>query len=246
MIDYSKYKLNPKEAIVSIAVFFPAIVVIAIIFYDSIYACIPGIFLFPFYLRIKKEEYKVRRLSDLRNQFCRMIESVSVAVVAGCSIENAFMECYKDMEKLYGADSYIAVELKELISEMTINRKIDIGLSDFATRSSISEIKDFAIVFSQAKRSGGNYKEIISKTVHIISQKIETEKEIQTILNGRVFEQKVMSIIPFFIIAYLRLSSGSYMRVLYHNPVGIIVMTSCLTIYFFALILSRKIIDIEV
>jgi tight adherence protein B len=55
-----------------------------------------------------------------------------------------------------------------------------------------------------------------------------------------------MCVIPFGIILYLRISSGSFLSVLYHNPVGITVMTLCLSIYAFSYVISEKLIDIKV
>lgn len=246
MIDYSSYSFKFNEIIILFVSYAVIVISVAILFYDSMYACFIGAFGYFYYVKLKKKEYINKRQYEIRTQFCKMIESLSVAFIAGCSVDNAFMESYKDMERLYGASSYIVIELKELIHQMTMNRPVEKSLSNMADRTGIPEIKDFSVVFTQAKKSGGNFRDIISKTVYIISQKVETEKEIQVILNGKLFEQKVMSVIPFFIIAYLRYSSGSFMSVLYHNIMGVIVMTICLILYIFALLLSKKIADIEV
>ena len=74
----------------------------------------------------------------------------------------------------------------------------------------------------------------------------ETEREIRTIISGRVYEQKIMSVVPLAIMGYMRNTSSSFMDVLYHNPFGIAVMSGCLGIYILSLKLSEKICDIKV
>ena len=53
-----------------------------------------------------------------------------------------------------------------------------------------------------------------------------------------------MCMIPFFILFYMDVTSKGYFDVLYHNLVGIIIMTVCLGIYIFAFFMSEKITEI--
>jgi len=55
-----------------------------------------------------------------------------------------------------------------------------------------------------------------------------------------------MNVVPFFIIFYISLTSKGFFDVLYHNPVGILIMTICMAVYLAAFLLSEKIVEIEV
>ena len=77
-------------------------------------------------------------------------------------------------------------------------------------------------------------------------EKDETEREIEVLLSGKRFEQRIMGIIPLVIIVYLRFSTGSFMDVLYHNFAGALVMSVCLVIYVLSYILAARIVAIEV
>ena len=175
-----------------------------------------------------------------------MIDSIASALTAGYSIENALYEAHKDMLRLYGPGSIIVNELEYFFSMLDAGAPMEAVLSDFAKRADVEDITDFSEIFTLAKRNGGDFGGIIRKTVRMMKEKDETEREISVILSGRKYEQKLMCVIPFGIILYLRISSGSFLSVLYHNPLGITVMTLCLLIYAASYLISERLTDIKV
>ena len=119
-------------------------------------------------------------------------------------------------------------------------------LYNFGVESENKDILEFAIVFSVAKRTGGNLTEIISRTISVISRKIEVEKEIEVLVSAKRMEARIMNGVPFFIIFYIGLTSKGFFNPLYHNPFGIVLMTICMLVYLAAYLLSEKIINIVV
>ena len=55
-----------------------------------------------------------------------------------------------------------------------------------------------------------------------------------------------MNVIPLGILAYLKLTSMDYLSVLYGNLFGVFFMTVCLILYGFAMVLSEKVLEIQV
>lgn len=71
-------------------------------------------------------------------------------------------------------------------------------------------------------------------------------QEIETCLAGKIMEQKVMSMIPLMILAYMRLTSPEFLEVLYGNITGNIFMGICLAVYAIAYLWGKTIVNIEV
>ena len=138
------------------------------------------------------------------------------------------------------------MEIQYMIRQMDNNGILEQLLLDFARRSGISDIWDFAQIFAIAKRSGGDLNEIIKKSVDTICAKIQVKREIQIAIASKKYEQKVMSVIPIGIIAYISMTNPHYFDVLYHNIAGVLIMSICLLIYGFAFLMSEKIMEIEV
>ena len=150
------------------------------------------------------------------------------------------------MLALYGEDSYLYRELAEMNHSIALNIPIEQLLSDFSNRSGNADIASFAEVFAFAKRSGGNFVTIMEGTVGNMRARYETEREIQVQVASRKMEQKVMNIIPLFILAYLKLTSMDFLDVLYGNVAGGLFMTVCLLAYGGAIVLADKILKIRV
>lgn len=231
-----------KDMVVGLAI----LLCISYFFYHSF---IPVILLSPLLIVYRKlceiERERLRR-QKLSLQFKDGILAVSAALKAGYSIENAFHEAYKDLCHLYKPEDEILQEFLYINRQLANNMVLESLLLDFAKRSRVEEIKDFAEVFSIAKRSGGNLNKIIEHTALLIGEKIQVKRDIQTILAARKFEQKVMNVVPLFILFYIDITSPGFFNPMYGNPGGICIMTICLIVYFAAFLLSGKIVAIKI
>lgn len=244
--DYGKYVFSGKERFLYYAEGMLITGIFAYFFYRSIWALPPLLPVFFLFLKQKKKDLAEKRKRELGEQFKDAVLSVSVNQKAGYSVENAFKEAYRDMAALYGGESLIGRELYTIGRGLENNVVLEKLLYDFGYRSHIQDIMQFAEVFLIAKRNGGNMTEILSETANTIEQKIALDKEIEVLLSSRKMEQKIMNVIPFFIIFYISLTSGGFFDVLYHNPAGILIMTACLAVYLAAYFISGKIVAIEV
>ena len=117
---------------------------------------------------------------------------------------------------------------------------------DFAKRSGIRDIESFCQVLVYAKRSGGNVAAIIQSTVKKIREKCEVEQEIRTALAQKKLEQKIMNIIPLFLLAYIGISSPDFIEPLYRDITGRVIMSVCLLVYGAAFLISEYMMKIEV
>jgi tight adherence protein B len=222
------------------------LVMIAEIFYSSLAAVLFLLpLMIPIYLRRKRIQEEKKR-GELVMEFKECMNSVLTALKAGYSCENAFREAEKEMNFLYGGQSEICRELLLIRGGLDSNVTLESLLNEFAARSDSEEIHDFAEVFMIARRSGGNMTEILIRTTTQIQDRIDVEREISILVSSKKLEQIIMDVVPFGIIAYIGISSRGFFDVLYHNPVGILVMTICLFTYTAAFWLSEQIIAIRV
>ena len=204
---------------------------------------LPGIVWF---LIETKKEKKKKRERELKKQFLDGIRLMATTLQAGYSPENALREAVKELKKVYTPEAYIIQEFEQMEVQIAVSRNLEVLLLDFGQRSGIDDIQSFAEVFMTAKRSGGDLLAIIRNTIACIQQKQETMQEIETCLAGKVMEQKIMSMIPLLILAYMKLASPEFLDVMYGNTAGIAIMGICLGVYGAAYIWGRKIVNIEV
>ena len=216
------------------------------LFYDSYLAVLILLPLtLPWYIFQKnRQRDRNRRLIGI--QFRDALVSVMTNLKAGYSPENAFMEAEKDMALLFGKKSLICTALSRVDKGIRNNIPLEKLIYRMGKESENADIQDFAEVFAVAKRSGGNMTGIIEKTISVISQKVDVEKEIDVLISAKRMEARIMNLVPFFIIFYISLTSPGFFSPLYHNLFGIILMTVCMGVYMFAFFLSERIVNIDV
>lgn len=178
-------------------------------------------------------------------EFREVMSGLSSSLNAGYSVENAFMEAKSNLVLLYGEKSVMAKELDVINSKLMLNQPLEKVLMEFARYCKVEDINNFAEVFQTAKRTGGNLIEVSKSTADKISSKIETSREIRTMIAGKQMEGKIMTLIPLAIIVYFWISSPEFLDCLYTLS-GRPIMTALLVIYVVAYKWSERIGDITV
>ena len=216
------------------------------ILYQSIWGLLLEIIIFPLCYNNYKNIQINKRKKELLIQFKDGMQSMSVALIAGFSIENAWREALKEMEELYGKEAYMVEEMRQMNAGIRMNQPIEQLLYQFAVRSECEDIMEFAEVFRFAKRGSGNFGKIIQNTIGHISEKMEVERAIETVISGKKMEQKIMNIVPLLLLSYLNLTSEEFLAPLYGNIFGVCIMSGAFLAYTGALLLANKMINIKV
>ena len=235
-----------KEELRCVVTVFALSVLASWLLYKSIWGMMVMAVLFPIYRKNYKKQGIVKRKRLLTIQFADAMQSMTAALLSGFSVENAWKEAEHEMCRLHGEDAYISRELQKINHGVTVNQSVEKLLYEFALRSGCEDILEFSEVFLFAKRSGGNFVKIMQETATRIRTKNGVEQEIATAISGRKMEQKVMNIVPVFLLAYLNLTSKDFLEPLYGNVLGVVIMTSALFAYLGALLLSQKMMDITI
>ncbi len=245
-MDYRDYHFSIQERILYIGEGVGIAALVAYIFYRSFIAFILLLPIAVVFFRRKRKDLIRKQRFELTLQFREAIMAVQAALNAGYSVENAFIEAGKDMEKMYGKEGIITREFMVLVRRLRSNVSLEKILLELSERSGVEDIRDFANVFTAAKRSGGDFTRIIKRAAETIRDKIEVKREIETLMSAKKFENKIMEIVPFAIILYIGITSPDFISSLYHNMTGIILMTFCLALYLGAFVLSERIVNIEI
>jgi len=239
--DYHSVKWDAAKFFYAAAGSAGCVLLLSFFFYRSLLAVVPLSFIGILYFRKTAGSLAAKDRKTLESQFGEAIRSVEAALKAGYSVENAFVQSGKDMERQLGRDAFICVELEVIRRGMILNITLEEMLADLGGRSGSEAINDFAKVFAIAKRYGGNMPEIISSAADTISLQIETSEEIESSLSGRRMELNIMRVMPFGILAYVGVTSPGYFDPLYGNPTGVLLMTVLLCIYLAGFVLGDKV-----
>ena len=218
---------------------------LAFLFYKSIWAVLlfsPCAFVF---LQYQKRELVKKQKWEFNQQFRQGILCISSALNAGYSIENAFEEAIKDLRLMYLEETDIIQEFLWINQQLYLNETVENVLLDLARRTGIEDVENFAEIFQTAKRTGGDLMKIIQQTGKNIGERMEIQREMETLVSAKKMEANVMTVVPLGIIVYMWITSPGFLDCLYHNFLGILLMTAILLVYLVAYFMTRKITDIQ-
>ena len=171
-------------AVKSIAV----ILLITYVFYESF---LPIFFMIPIwviYARDGLRDLCRKKEKEFRVQFSNAIQAMGAALKAGYSVENAIREAEKDLAPMYEENVRIRKEFRKMVHQLDMKMPAVSVMEQFSERMKQEDTEDFVTVFSSAKMSGGDSISIIRNAVKIISGKIDTEQEIQTMFASKKSE----------------------------------------------------------
>ena len=245
-MDYREYYFTKLQILKQICITVCIALGISYLFYRSLWGMVFTPVLLFFSVKRERRNCREKRQRMLHGQFMDSLKVVSTSLMSGMSMENAWKEAAEEIHVMHGEKSIMYTELEEMNCLVASNVPMEKVLIHFAYRSGVEDIISFAEAFEYGKRSGANWKKLISDTTLRMEEKYETEKQIEVMLAEKRMEQKVMSVIPLGMIAFLQVSSGDYMDILYGNPVGCVCMTICLMGYAAALVIAEKIMKIQV
>lgn len=224
-------------------IWFGMSVVLAFFFYRNgmgLFVTLPAAY---FLIFIAKGAEAIGRIRTEREQFKECIHSVAASLRAGYAPVGAFAESRKDMVMMYGIDSEIVRRLDGVQIGIKNNQSLEELLLQWGSDSDAEEVSEFAEVFAIAKRSGGSVLGVIENTALMIQNRMEAEREIETLLSNKRMEQKIMSAMPFLLVLYLQLGNPGYFDVLYGNVFGVAVMTVMLGVFLWSQYYFAKVLE---
>jgi len=182
---------------------------------------------------------KKRKLA-LRAQFFDLLESMAVAMRAGNPVLKALQSAREDLILIYREDSDIITELDTILGKFNNAVPLSEAFENLAERSGLEDIASFATIYSTIEGKSSRADEIVRETQQIISDKMEIELEIDTLMTAAKSEVNIMLFMPLIILLVIGYAGAGFMDSIYTTSVGRIVSTGGLLIFILSFLLARK------
>ena len=182
-----------------------------------------------------------KRQKALLREFRDFLFSLSASFATGRHMTEAMKEAEIALEHIYGRQGLLAEELRTMIKAIE-----ETGLSDqkvfldFANRTGLEDIQMLAEVYGACRETGGNMATAVNKAAAILTEKINLEMEIQTMLSQKKLEGTIIAVMPAVMIFFLLWMSPDYLEPMYHTAAGRILMALALAINGFAYFWMEK------
>ena len=261
VLNYNVYVMKGSEKLMYFLMLFCAGGLVGLVFYGGLFkqdglatmaTMISNLIVFvlvgslatKFFMPTIAESLRKKRLSKLSLQFRDFLISLSNSMSSGMNVNDALGNAYRDLQAQYSADALIVQEVGEIIGCMQNNIEFEDALRFFGERSGIEDITNFSIVFATCYRTGGNLKQVVSRSTDIIGEKLEINAEIETKLTSNKLQMLIMNAIPIVLMLMVRTTSQD-MAAGFASLIGVIAVTISVGIFIGAYVWGQKILNIK-
>ena len=242
--DYNVYFPSIGEKILWFLIGMAASGAVLYIFYEKILvSVIVGAVCGFVFVPMRTGQVIRKRQTRLTMQFRGLLDALSTSIGAGKNMFDAFAGAADDLAVQFTEDADIVKEVQIIRTGLNNNIQIEDLLMNFAERSGIEDIHNFANVFATCYKKGGNIKEVIKNTTVILGDKIEIQMELETMESGQKNEQNIMLVMPVAFILLMKSMGGDLIDL--QSPIGQLSVSIALMIIAASYFVSRKILDIK-
>ena len=261
--NYKVYYMKPIEKVVYFIIAFIVGAAVGYLFYggigkdefgnattvtrilDIIIPSVVGLVAGILYIPVRTKQLLNKKRNNLKLQFREMLDALATSLSSGKNIVDSFKAAHDDLRIIYSEETSIVREIDTIIDGINNNIEVEKSLLDFGLRSGVEDIESFANVFETCYRKGGNIKDVIRNTQQIITEKMEVELEIQTVVAASTNEQTIMTILPICLIALIKMMSPEF-AANFVTPVGLIATTIAIIMFIAAYFVGKKILAIKI
>ncbi len=189
-----------------------------------------------FYLCLKKK----KRMEKFQRQLPEGLELIARSLKAG----HAFPSSMKMAADEF--DDPLGPEFEETINEINFGVNVPDALKNLAERVDCADLKFFVISVILQRETGGNLAEIIESLAYIIRERFKLYGKIRTLAAEGKLSAIILGSLPFVVMIALHFTSPAYIRVLFTDPAGKIILGISAFMMALGIFVMKKMVDIEV
>lgn len=247
VVEKAKEIFANKDKLPYLIISYFAIFATTYLFYNSLALSLLSFAFYPLFKKPYLRYMERQRRRNIQNQFRDLLYSFSASFASGRQMTEALTEAKNTLGEMYPDDAPIVRELLIMTGQLKEAKETEEKvLVEFASRCNIPDITTFVDVYVTCRSTGGNMERAILRTVKVLLEKMEIQEEIRVMTSQKKLEGKIITSLPFLILILLRLTSPSYLAILYESFMGRVIMSASLLLIYVAYTLIEKITSIEV
>ena len=159
-----------------------------------------------------------RRIKAFLNLFPDAIDLMVRALRSGLPISEAILGAAQEIGDPVGA------EFSSVESGLRMGRDLDALLWDIAKRIDAPELRFFIIALSVQRETGGNLAETLANLSDLLRRRKMMAQKVRAMSSEARASTMILGSLPFVVTGILLLTSPSYIRTLFTDPRGIMLL----------------------
>lgn len=198
-----------------------------------------------FFIKYLKKNSQSAVKKKVEEEFKAFIYSIASSMSIGKSFENSVKESYSELKKELEV-FLLEAEILKIVMAFETNMNINTAFEQLAKIYDIESIHQFSKVIQITVRQGGSVQAVVEKTVRMIDEKNNVEKELEVIITQKKFElYMLLSFVPLMVL-YLRSVSDNFAPLMYGTLQGRCIMFVGVLLYVMSALIGRRIVNITI
>jgi tight adherence protein B len=190
------------------------------------------------YFTLRSMEKK--RIKKFQRQFPEALDLIARALKAGHAFTNGLHLAAEQFSDPLGP------EFDETVDEINFGVSVPDALRNLAKRIGCEEIKYFTIAVILQRETGGNLAELLESLAKLIREKFKLQGKVRILAAESKLSAIILSLLPFFIVAYVQIFNPAYLKPLYTEPVGKVMIGFGAVLMILGIISMKKMSEIKV
>jgi len=225
--------------LISLVLFFVGIVAGRILHWPTILSVVVGVALLTIpniVVNIKRR----RRLKRFMNHFPEALEMFARSLRAGHSFTGAIQLVAQEMPDPIGP------EFSKVFEEQNLGIPLRQALIGMTDRVDILDVKFFVTAILIQRETGGNLAEIIDKIAYVIRERFRIHGQLKIFTAQARMSGIILSLLPIGVAVVLWIMNPEYLKPLWFEKTGRILIAVAVTMQIFGMLAIRKIIRIKI
>ncbi len=181
-----------------------------------------------------------RRQAAFLNQLGDTLIMVSNALRAGFSFMQAMELISKEMQPPIG------VEFQKVINEMNLGATLETAMENMGRRMQSSDFDLVVTAVLIQRQVGGNLSQVLDTISNTINERIRMRREINALTAQGKMSGVIVGLIPVVLVVFLYSNNSSYFQPMLDHPMGRAALAGAVVCELIAVVIIRKIVNIDV
>jgi tight adherence protein B len=181
-----------------------------------------------------------RRRKAFTKHFAGALDTIARGLQTGLPVE----ECFNIVAR--ESPNPVGVEFRLIVEGQRLGMSLEEALRRAYERTPTSELKFFATVLSIQKQTGGNLAETMTNLSGVLRDRHKMEAKVRALSSEARASAMIIAALPIVVASALFLLAGSYVSLLFTDPIGKFMVASCAVSFVLGTLVMRKMVNFEI
>lgn len=181
-----------------------------------------------------------RRLAKIQRQLPDALDFLIRALRSGQAFTSALSMAGEELP------DPIAVEFRAAHDEITFGTSVEQALTHLSERVPITDVRYFVVSVMIQRESGGNLTEVLGNLSRLIRERYKLIAKVGVLSADGRMSAWILALFPFALGGFMYMMQPNFIRLLWTDPMGIVILKALLMMMLMGFLILRKIVKIRV